>query len=291
MFYLIQQNIYSEKHHETLLQNLERMGLEYELVRLIPFVNEMEFTTERKDVFVFGAVKMAHLANVYGFKPGSMYNENHDFTVYGSKYGELMLNHDSIVMNFDNPLPEDDKWTMFFARPCGDTKTFTGQVYMRHSWDEYVADMLSGKQLLYEGESFEDVEKRLNKTRAEKVMISPLKEIAVEIRCWIVGGKVVTMSEYKRGRRVVYKNVDDQDWLRDRVQSYVDIYQPAEAFVMDVCQLVGDHEGNELKIVEINCINCAGFYDANMQVLLNSIEEKFNKEDNYNFDKLWTSHF
>ncbi len=41
---------------------------------------------------------------------------------------------------------------------------------------------------------------------------------------------------------------------------------------MDVC-LVGD----EVKIVEINCINAAGFYNANMQLLLNAIEEHFNK--------------
>lgn len=290
MKYLIQENIYGERHHETLLHNLERMGLEYELFKVIPFVNKIEFKSRPEGkVFVFGAVKAAHIAAEYGFVPGSMYNRNHDAEVYGPLYGDRMLNSDAYIMNFDSPLPADDKWTMFFARPCGDTKLFSGQVYMRYSWDEYVAEMLCEDKVLYEGEAIEDVRRRIQGYRDSKVIIAPLKEIAYEVRCWIVGGKVVTMSEYKRGRRVVYKNVDHYGQLREKVQSYVDIYQPAEAFVMDVCVLVGDGGSVEnLKIVEINCLNCAGFYDANMQMLLNALEEHFddNEYNVFNYDRI-----
>lgn len=281
MKYLIQENIYSERHHETLLHNLERMGLEYELVKLVPFENKLKFSKRgrprQKNVFVFGAVKMAHIASEMGFTPGSMYNENHDFEVYGPKYGSNMLNHGAHIMNFDDPLPEDDKYTMFFARPCGDNKLFTGQVYMRHSWDEYIADMLDESKKMFEKETIEQVRARIDKFRKSKVMLCELKEIAYEVRCWVVGGKVITMSEYKRGRRVVYTNVDHYDGLRQKVQSFVDMYQPAEAFVIDVCNLVGDGGTvKNLKIVEINCLNCSGFYDGNTQLMLNALEEHFN---------------
>lgn len=274
MLYLIQENIFAEKHHERLIHNIERMGLEYELVKIIPFMSELELKTDRKDVFVFGAVKMAHIANKYMFSPGSMYNGNHDFEVYGPKYGGLMLNHGAHIMDLSDPLPVDTRWDMFFARPCGDNKIFTGQVFMRHSWEEFIGDMLKPNKR-FDKETEEEMNERLSKLREEKVMLSRLKEIGYEIRCWIVGGKVVTMSMYRLGRRTVYANMDHEDWIRDKVQSYVDIYQPAEAFVMDVCMVEGDEE---LKIVEINCINCSGFYDANMGKLLNAIEEHFNED-------------
>lgn len=278
MLYLIQENIYSERHHETLLHNLERMGLQYELFKVIPFVNELEFKTEQRDnIFVFGAVKAAHIAKRYGMKPGSMYNENHDAEVYGPKYGNRMLNHGAHIMNFDSPLPDDEKWTMFFARPCGDTKLFSGQVYMRHSWDQYIGDMLNPKNKIRLDETEDEIKTRIQGYRDAKVMLAPLKEIKWEVRCWIVGGKVITMSQYKIGRRVHYLNKDSEDWLRDIVQSYVDLYQPAEAFVMDVCQVDED-----IKIVELNCINCAGFYDANMQKLINALEEHFDPLNGYN---------
>ena len=54
----------------------------------------------------------------------------------------------------------------------------------------------------------------------------------------------------------------------------VDIYQPAEAFVIDVC-LVED----DWKIVEINCINAAGFYLCDIQKLITELEYYFNPEN------------
>ena len=50
----------------------------------------------------------------------------------------------------------------------------------------------------------------------------------------------------------------------------ISIYQPAEAFVMDIC-LTPDG----WKIVEINCINCSGFYNGDMQKLLIALENYF----------------
>jgi len=68
-------------------------------------------------------------------------------------------------------------------------------------------------------------------------------------------------------------NKDHDLDLKVRVQRLADIYQPAEAFVLDVCQL---ENNDELKIVEINCMNCSGFYEANMELLLHALELHFN---------------
>jgi glutathione synthase/RimK-type ligase-like ATP-grasp enzyme len=103
-------------------------------------------------------------------------------------------------------------------------------------------------------------------------MISSLKEIQQEIRCWVVGGKVITISQYKLGRRVTYKNLDFDEEAFEFAQSMVDIYRPAEAFCIDICRTA-----DGMRIVEINCINCSGFYDMNTQKLLYALEQHFNK--------------
>ena len=258
MFYLVQTNIFKEENYDMLTHHMERMGLEYEIVRVIPFIGEMEFTTERRDAWCFGAVKMAHITSQYGFYPGSMYNDNHDHEVYGPYYGENMLNAEGIVMKFSDPLPEDEKWTMFFARPTKDTKIFSGQIFMRHSWDEYV-------EQCKQSDSVNIIEDETH------ILISPLKNIHQEIRCWVVNKKVITMSQYKLGTRVTYKNMDHDEEALQFAQSMVNLYQPADAFVIDICRT---DEG--MKVVEVNCINCAGFYDMNMPKLLNALEEFFN---------------
>ena len=147
MLYLIQDNIFKLRHQQMLLDALERMGLDYELVNPTPFDNELTVQTTRKDVFVFGAIKMAELTSTLGFAPGTMLNSNHDFEIYAPQYGSRMLNYGAHIMNLADPLPENERWTMFFARPCKDNKAFTGQVFMRHSWEQYVAEVIKAEPL------------------------------------------------------------------------------------------------------------------------------------------------
>lgn len=252
MFYIIQKDLYQDIHEIKLIQALERLELEYENIRFIEFEGNriFEFNTKRKDVFCFGSIKMAHSAKKYGFIPGSMYNDNHDFECYGSIYGDYMLNSDAIIMNFNDPLPDNFPY-VFFGRPTGDTKSFSGRIFTKEAW-------------------LESVELRKGSTR---VLISVLKEIKWEVRCWVVDGKVITTSRYKLGNRIAYLNMDYEDYITEFAQKMVDIYCPADAFVIDICD-IGE---KELKIVEINCINCAGWYDANISKVLNALEEKFNK--------------
>lgn len=182
-----------------------------------------------------------------------MMNENHDYEIYSKEYGlNNMLNGDGIVINFTDKIPFDD--FMFFARPTLDTKSFSGQVFTQESWREYVETCRKNDAVnLIQEET--------------KILVSPLKNIQQEVRCWVVGGKVITASRYKLGNYVTYENYDNESFYVDFAQKMVDKYQPADCFVLDVC-LADD----ELKIVEVNCINCAGFYDLNLYKLIEALE-------------------
>lgn len=258
MYYLIQDNTYREKHFQILIHNLERLGLPYEVVNFKPFIDEVTFETDRKDIWCFGGYSMTKTAEKYGFKPGCMINANHDFEVYRQYYGDNLLNNDALIMEFGDPIPDDEKWDLFFARPTKDAKTFTAKVYDRVEWQKYI-------DTSFANETIQEIR------NATKVVMSSPKNIQQEIRCWIVGGKVITISQYKLGSRVTYQNLDHDEEAWNFAQEMANTYQPARAFVMDICRT---EDG--MKIVEINCINAAGFYDMNSQKLLMALEEEFN---------------
>jgi hypothetical protein len=167
-----------------------------------------------------------------------------------------MLNGDGHVINFGDKVPFDDEY--FFARPTLDSKVFTGKVYSQKAWADYT-NLCEDNNLV----------KVISKDT--QVLVSPAKHIQQEVRCWAVGGKIVTASSYKIGTRIVYTNYDNEYYFVDFAQKMIDKYQPAEAFVIDIA-LADD----KLSVIEINNINSAGFYDCNINKLIESLENHFN---------------
>ena len=241
-----------------MIEELNKLGLGYEVCKYRPFIQEIQFNTDRKDIWCFGAYNLTGLSEKYGFYPGQMANENHDFEVYAPYYGNNMLSSDAIIMEFTDPLTDDEKWDYFFARPTKDTKVFSGQLFTREAWDKYVNNCKEN-----------DTVKCI--TDETRIVISGIKKINQEIRCWIVGNKVVTISQYKVGHRVTAKNLDNDLEAIEFAQKMVDKYRPAQAFVLDICRTP---EG--FKVIEVNCINCAGFYAMDCNKLLTALEEEFN---------------
>jgi hypothetical protein len=265
MYYLIQENLFKETHFHVLIDLLNRHKLEYKIVRFVPFLGVMyeehedvEVTMDRKDVFLFGSTNMTKAGDKYGFDPGVIYNpDTHDMRVYMAKYGSHMLNYDGYICDFEE-MDKENQIPFFFARPTKDLKIFSGQCYGLEVWNKYVRDTIASG-------TYDSIRERT------EVLIAPPKTIQKEIRCWIVDGKVVTISQYKIGAKVIQQNYDHEQEAIDYAQKIADIFCPSRAFVLDICLYNGEY-----KVVEINCINCAGFYEANMSKLIQALEEAFN---------------
>ena len=257
MYYIVQEKLFQEENYDNLILTLDRFQLPYEIVDLIYFVEEFYFKTERKDVFPFGAVKMSRLSRNYGWYPGSQLNENHDYLVYSKYYKDNLLNYDSEIINFGDM--DFFHKELFFARPTEDTKSFTGKVFDMGQWEEFREDKLKQDSL--------QPSKILNKDT--KIQISSVKKIQKEIRFWIVKGEIVTASQYRLGGRYCLDEFVEEP-AYDFVNKMTKLFQLNETFVMDVC-LVND----EYKIVECGCTNSAGFYRADMQKLIMSLEYAF----------------
>lgn len=268
MYYIIQERLYKEDEWDDLILALERLDLEYEVVKLRPFIDDLEFETDRKDVFVFGALKMARITPKYGWIPGCLMTTNHDFNVYKKYYKENLLNYDSIIRYFG------DDWDMhrdFFVRPTLDTKTFTGKVYTPEEWKEFRTYSLTNGHTTTLNEQTE-------------IQVSSVKKILKEFRFYIVDGKIVTASLYKVGSFIAYSDIVDQGAI-DFCNEMINIFQLAPAFVMDICLTE-----NGWKIIECGCINCAGLYKANIPKLLMALEDYNNSHYSANpndWKKTW----
>ena len=110
-----------------------------------------------------------------------------------------------------------------------------------------------------------DFETRL--TPETLIQVCRPKLILAEYRYWIAGGEIATRSLYKRGARVVYSSEVDER-IDGFVREAIADWQPHRAFVIDVCDTPDGP-----RIVEINTLNAAGFYAADVQRLVWALEE------------------
>lgn len=256
MYYIIQENIFREPNYDNIFLVLEKLNLPFEIVKIEPFAENFEYKIELQNVFVYGSVKLAKIAQKYNFKPGSYYGGNHSFEVYSKYYGENLLNFDSEISEFGNSL----KWEIGeekFIRPSRDAKVFTGKKFTETKWNDFVEQSLNSKESI-----------PLN--RETKIQVTKPKKIFKEARIWIVDGKVATSSYYLFHGNIEFEENVDIEGI-NFAKKMAKLYEVADAFVMDICLT---NEG--WKIVEINCVNSAGFYKADIERLILVLEEKLN---------------
>lgn len=260
MHWILQENLFNEREWEQLVSTLERFNIPFSVHKVVPFIGELVPSAEPKQekVVCFGSYSMRHTAKANGWNPGVYDLFEQNFTVQLERWGELMLNHDSRVMKFkDVPLLTEP----MFMRPIDDSKYFAGKVFMPedfNDWQHKVVVLKDDYGTSLTGETL--------------VQICEPKIIFAEYRYWIVDGKIITRSMYKRGDKVQYSSEVDSRF--DRFVSdctdigYWGAWQPHRAFVIDVCETP-----TGLKIVEINTMNAAGFYAGDIQSIVLALEE------------------
>jgi hypothetical protein len=262
MHWIIQDNLHHEAGHTNLLHTLERFDIPHTQVKVVPFSAGLPLSERIQPlvhpdgpVMVCGSISLAQVAAQAGWTPGSFYNENHDYRVWQEHLADHLLNAHSVVCRF---VDVDDRWDEFFIRPCGDTKSFTGNCYDYVEFDTWRRRVVD----LHETYTTLDAD--------TMVMYSPIKQIYREARFFVVDGEVVTASTYKIGARGHHTaEVPPSMW--DYARRMVRKWQPARAYVMDLA-LTDDADDGYNKIVEFNCINASGFYQIDMQKFVMAIE-------------------
>lgn len=276
--WVLQNNIYEEEGYARIVDAIQRRGLPLTHVKVKPFVGEIlavdgDLPGEGEKAVVLGSYSLTRKAAEMGWMPGA-WLDNLDFRDQEIKWNGLMLNSDATIHRFvDVPFQERP----FFMRPVHDTKAFTGLVL---DWGQYT-QWRDGILRLPEEVDPENDPLGVNLLTADTpVMVCQKKEIWSETRTWVIPGTtvhrtsltpVVTSSQYKVGTLKRYQAPEFTDLrILEFVDRAVDIWYPNEAFVMDVADTP-----DGLKIVEVNNLNSAGFYRADMGRLVEALESRF----------------
>lgn len=256
MHWIIQNNLYSEEGFESLIGALDRLDSSYSIHKCVPFAGNLEPEADPPPgpVVVMGSYTLARHAQARGWTPGAWLS-NLDFRTQADHWGPMMFNYDCWVGGFKD-VPE--QLQPFFMRPVHDTKSFTGMVVDWHYYQEWLA----GLRRLPE-DHVGDL------TLDTLVMVCPKQEIYTETRFWIIDQEVVTSSQYKTGSRKHYQRPEFTDpHLTEFAERCAKIWSPNRAYVLDVFDgPLGPRIG------EINNLNSAGFYLADMNKLVLAIEE------------------
>ncbi len=259
MHWVLQDNIFQEYGYDELLRVLERYEIPYTEVKVIPFIHKLIPDIDFDEpVFVCGSTAMTKVAQRKGWKPGSFYNENFTYEAWSKGFGlDVILNPDAVVSRFDEiDIPMDE----FFIRPCEDTKSFSGEVMNIADFKDWQSKVVG-------------INEDLAPLKPETmVMVSSVKEIYQEFRFFVVDTRIITGSRYKVGDQVHYTSDIDQDvtWFAEMLANH---WQPTRAYVMDIARTP-----DGLKLIEINNINSAGFYDCDIGKIVEAIEGM--REDN-----------
>jgi hypothetical protein len=263
VLWVIQENRlgWAGSHDNHMLEAfLEAQGTPYREITVIPFDESPIQVDWEGPVIFYGSTKLVERVNhALVSDPLSTSGRKWTLGVWYSHerfsmqrtiglYDELMLNGvDSHMHALEDLVSENrDPEEELFVRPVHDLKAFVGAVRKFKELSELLKQSNTSSA-----------------TGKTEVLVSPPRNIHREWRCFMVDGRVVAHSEYKRDGELLKQDQmhytpTDVTLLAERAAG---IYSPAPVFVLDICEL----KNGELKIVETNCFNCAGVYRSSLR--------------------------
>ncbi|HEX7846786.1 MAG TPA: ATP-grasp domain-containing protein, partial [Chitinophagaceae bacterium] len=102
-----------------------------------------------------------------------------------------------------------------------------------------------------------------------KIIVSEPYNVAREWRLWITKKKVIAASQYREYFKLKKSRGCPEEVIR-YAETRCEEYTPHDTFVMDICQC-----GDRYYIVECNCLNGAGFYNADVEAIIFSVTMHF----------------
>jgi hypothetical protein len=252
MHWILQDNLINADTLSHVKRLLDERGTAYSCVTLIPIFNLLDGVPPKVEgpVFVYGSTGLGHVAKEQGWRPG-YYDANLEYEPMLANYGELALNHGAQSGTLGDITPELEN---FFIRPVLDNKSFPGTVMSRDEFEQFRAGVWNVSDEA-------DVTLRVS----DRIVIAPQTDIVAEYRFFVVGGKVTTGSRYKSGDYAA-SSPDVPKELADFTQACADIWQPNDAFALDVAVTPSG-----FKVIELNSANSAGFYSCDVGAIIDAV--------------------
>lgn len=239
---LVQSNL-NAIESQKIARAAEGLGLGCTLFKVRPFSNKMPRLGAAPPFILIGSTTLNRLAaQSTKYRSGVFFNEKFTPQWYAQGYGPYFLNFDHWLFRVQD-LPEDlfDPHGEVFVRSNDDSKQISGGVA---KYAELLKIKANTESHWVEGDLF---------TPQSLVFISSVKEVLAEYRFIICQKNIVGYSRY---RPSVHYSVP-QDVVQF-AQDMTNMWEPHEVYVLDVCET-----NDGLRVVECNCVNGSGWYDAN----------------------------
>lgn len=252
--WVVQQNLTSESTCTEIAAACGKIGVRCAPVQIIPFTDALP-PFERAPINIpYGSTTFGVLASQdEDLRKAYFMNANFNMRVYLERWGKHMLNYGAALIAMDKVAPDmhpPDKTV--FVRPLDDSKSFSGTVMTFSEllmWRDQLAAVTSDQHPIGE------------------VLIAEPFNIAREWRLWIVNGTVISASRYRESFRLS-KEKGCPDAVRTFAEERCREFTPHDIFVMDIGESAG-----ELYIIECGCMNSAGFYKGEIDVIVRSVTE------------------
>lgn len=262
MKWLIQEDVFREDGIENLVTALSMRDIEYKLVKYIPFEYNTDYNFfDSNDIFVYGSINLVqNIQSRYKDWNPIAYCDWEAFkcSSYYSKYGERIFNGNCKFYKYKDLAEKTDE--IFntigidghvFMRPDTNDKSFAGQVVsygMWHSFCEYINPFVDDE---------------------DYIVISFIKEHLEEYRFVVYNDMIITGSLYHMNDRHITSSEVPIEVLDYAQKVASKVKGPHPIYVLDIVKTIDD----ELKVMEIGSVNCAGLYSCDVEKIVEACEE------------------
>lgn len=218
----------------------------HEFVGVIPFSRDITSKEPLlgKDYIPYGSTLLTTLALDLGWSGLHFDLDKMNYRCFLENHPDMLNKNVGTIKDAVLWLETFDSETKFFTRPSLDLKQYSGQVMKCGEirvWFQSMMDAVGGGSYYMPPDT--------------EVVISAPKDISAEWRWFIIDGKIVDGSMYRAHGQLRKLHETDKAVI-DEAQALADKWLPDSCVVMDTA-LVGD----DIKVIEFNCINSSGFYD------------------------------
>ena len=244
---------------DAVMTVLKAKNIPFVPVGIRPFTTEimgLEDTDLTGPVMAYGSTKLVKLVSELGLRPGVFFDySTFNAMAWKESLGNKMANdfmfcqisqlhHESVL--------DDCTKNAFFIRPVMDLKAFSGSVKPEGvTIEKFFADKFNGAP-------YEDYKNIM-------VAVTLPQVIDGEWRCFVVNRKFVTGSQYRINGELK-PNPSVPDGIEEFVNDIANIWLPHDHCVIDVAMIDGG-----LCVMEFNCINASGLYEADVEKLVDAL--------------------
>lgn len=244
---LYQKNIFQEFEYDRFVAALKK-NFKTQQLNVIPFTNDFDGELEEMPTHCFGSTRFIDVCRAKGLP---VYDSFGPIEEYAPEYWLNWDGWDCKLGAID--FKEHDE---VFVKPYTE-KLFTGCVVKK-------GEPFPAQVAFSEGKDENE----------ELVRVSPSRRMHNEWRFFVKDGKVITGSLYKHNGKRKTLNLDKFSSPRATIENMISRHGPlCEAYVVDIGNwIMQDQSVSRPRIVEFNNFNSSGFYDCDVEKIVNSLK-------------------